>query len=756
MKDYAVIGERVSIIDAKDKVTGEAKYAADLKFPRMLYGKILRNPHPHARILNIDTSKAKGVIGVKAVITAQDAPRKKWGAFIDDQTILALDKVRYIGEEVAAVAAVDEATAEEALSLIQVDYEILPAVFDPEQAVLSGAPLLHEESKNNIAMHLDIRRGEIEAAFRASDEIVEERFTTSLVHQCYTEPMSSIASVDASGRTTIWAPVQYIFLAQKRLAKALDVPLSMLRVIQTKVGGGFGGKTADENSIPICCVLARTAGRPVKIVLTREEEFVAGRPRVPTVVYIKMGVKKDGTFLAKEARIFSDNGAYSGKGPSAMTTTAIRPDSLYRFQNIKTEAFLVYTNKVPTGAYRGFGNPQGAFALECCIDMIADRLHLDPLEIRLKNAIRAGDTSVHGWEMRSCGYSECIEKAAEAARWKELKEKKQKGIGIGIGGCIHVCGNRHFGFDGSNIFIKMVEDGKARIISGEGDLGQGASTVFSQIAAEELGIPLKDVEISAADTEFTPFCLGAYASRLTTIGGGAVKLAAADAKRQLLEIASTLMEADVKDLICKDGKISMKRNPEKFVTVAEAVQAALFRLGKGEILGKGFFDPDSEVPDPKTKLGNTSCTYQFGAHVAVVKVHEDTGKVEILHYVAAHDAGRVLNPMTAEGQIEGGVAQGIGYALLEDMQLRNGKVLNPNFTDFKVPLAPDLPPVKCIFVETEDPKGPFGGKGLGEATIVSTAPAIANAIYDAIGVRFKDLPITPERIRKALRERSNS
>ena len=753
MKEYEVIGERVSIIDGREKVTGEAKYASDLKFPHMLYGKILRSPHAHAKILNIDVHRAKRLPGVKAVITANEAPKTKWGAFIQDQTLFGIDKVRYIGEEVVAVAAVDEYIAEEALSLIQVDYEPLPAVFDPEEAVLRGAPLIHEAARDNIALRLELNRGDIVRGFKESDHIFEERFMTSLVHQCYVEPTASIASVDVNGRITLWAPFQYIFTAQRRLAKALNIPVSKLRVIQTKVGGGFGGKTADENSIPICCLLSQVTRKPVKMVLTREEEFVAGRPRVPSVIYFKMGVKNDGTFMAKEVKLFADNGAYSGKGPSTMNTAAMRPDSLYRLKNIKTEALLVYTNKVPTGAYRGFGNPQGTFALESMVDIIADRLHLDPCEVRLKNAVHAGDTTAHGWKIRSCQYSQCIQEASAAVRWRERKEKKQKGIGVGIAGCIHACGNRHFGMDGSNIFIKFTEDGKARIISGEGDIGQGINTVLTQIAAEELGIPVKDIEMSSADTEFTPFCLGAFASRLTTMAGSAVKLAAADAKRQLFDIASRLLEADPEDLLCKEGIIFVKGSPTKSLTVGEVVQASLFKLAKGDILGKGFFNPDSEVADPKSHYGNISPTYQFSAHAVVVRVYEETGKVEILDYVAAHDSGRIINPTIAEGQIEGGVAQGIGYALLEDMQIKMGKVLNPNFTDFKVPLAPDLPPIRTIMIETEDPQGPFGAKGLGESTIVPAAPAIANAIFDAIGVRMKNLPFTAEKILQALKSK---
>jgi len=757
MDDFRFIGKRIPVIDAQEKVTGEAKYTADLKFPRMLYGKILRSPHPHAKILNIDTRRARKIPGVKAVVTAEQTPKKKVGTFVVDQYFMAVDKVRYIGEEVAAVAAIDEETAEEALALIQVDYEVLPAVFDMEKAILPGAPQIHEEAANNIAVHLDIQRGDVLAGFRESDYIFEERFTTPTVHQGYMEPMACVASFDIHGRLTLWAPVQHPYLSRAHLAKALAMPVSAIRVIQPKVGGGFGGKSPEHSIIPICCILAKETRNPVKIALTREEEFIAGRPRVATVIYLKMGVKKDGTIMAKEAKIFSDNGAYSGKAPSVMTTTTIRPDSLYKYKNIKAEANLVYTNKVPTGGYRGFGNPQMAFAVESLIDIICHKLDLDPLEIRMKNAVEAGMTTVHGWKIQSCGYRECITKAAAAAEWNKYKGAKGSSrIGVGIAGVSDVSGNRHFGYDGSNILVKITEDGKVRIISGEGDIGQGAPTILAQIAAEELGVPLKDIEVSEADTDSTLFGMGSFGNRLTTLAGNAAKLAAADVKRQLFDIASQLLEANPIDLLCQDGKVSVRGTPEKSLTIAEVVQGGLLKLGKIgniNILGRGSFDPYSEVGDPKTKYGNLACTYQFGAHVAVVKVCEETGHVQILNYVAAHDVGRAINMLTLEGQIEGGVTQAIGFTLWEEMLFQDGRVLNPNFTDFKLPLALDLPPIKVIVVEPGDPMGPFGAKGVGQTCSVPVAPAIANAIFDAVGIRITDLPITPERILKALREK---
>lgn len=755
MDDYQFIGKRIPVIDAPEKVTGEAKYTGDLKFSHLLYGKILRSPHPHAKILNIDVSRARKIPGVKAVVTAEQTPKRKVGTFVVDQFFLAVDKVRYIGEEVAAVAAVDEETAEEALDLITVDYEPLPAVFDMEEAVLQGAPRIHEEAVNNVAVHLNINRGDIIAGFKESDYVFEERFTSQIVHQGYMEPMTSVASFDIHGRLTLWAPVQHIYLSRGHLAKALDMPVAAIRIIQPKVGGGFGGKSPEHGSLAICCILAKESGRPVKITLTREEEFIAGRPRVGAVIYLKMGVKKDGTFMAKEARIFSDNGAYSGKAPSVMTTTAIRPDACYRYKNVKAEARLVYTNKVPTGGYRGFGNPQMAFAVESLIDTIAHELQLDPLEIRLKNAVEAGMTTVHGWQIQSCGYRECITRAADAAEWKKVKEGKGlSGIGIGIAGVSDVSGNRHFGYDGSNILLRIAEGGRVSIASGEGDLGQGAPTILAQIAAEELGIPMKDIEVSAADTDSTLYCMGCFANRVTTLAGNAVKLAAADAKKQLFEIAAQLMGANPEDFDCREAKVFVKGSPEKVMTVAEVIRAGLIKLGKIShinIIGRGSFDPYSEIGDPVTKYGNFACTYQFGAHAAVVKVCEETGHVRVLDYAAAHDVGRAINRLTLEGQIEGGVTQALGYTLWEEMLFRDGKVLNPNFTDYKIPLALDLPPIKVIIVEPGDPMGPFGAKGIGQTCAVPTAPAIANAIFDAVGVRITDLPITPEKILKGLR-----
>ncbi len=760
MNDFQFIGKRIPVIDAREKVTGEAKFAGDLKLPHMLYGKILRSPYPHAKILNIDVTRARSMPGVKTVVTAEQTPKKKVGTFVRDQCFMAVDRVRYIGEEVAAVAAVDEETAQEALELIEVDYEPIPAVFETEEAMLPNAPRIHEEFENNIAVHLHIERGDILAGFRESDYIFEERFTSQIVHQGYMEPMTCVASFDIRGKLTLWIPVQHIYFSRGHLAEQLDMPVGNIRIIQPKVGGGFGGKSPEHSSLAICSVLAREAAKPVKIALTREEEFIAGRPRVGTVIYLKMGVKKDGRFMAKEARIFSDNGAYSGKAPSVMTTTTIRPDALYKYTNIKSDAKLVYTNKVPTGGCRGFGNPQMAFAIESLIDTIAHELRLDPLDIRLKNAVEPFMTTVHGWKIQSCAYGECITRAAAAAQWKMHKGGKgPEKIGIGLAGVSDVSGNRHFGYDGSNILIKITEDGRVSIVSGEGDIGQGAPTILAQIAAEELGVPLKDIEVTAADTDSTLFCMGSFANRVTTLAGNAAKLAAADAKRQLLDIASQVMNANPKDMICRDGRIYVKGSPEKPLTIGEVMQAGLMKLGKIgniNILGRGSFDPYSEVGDPKTKYGNFACTYQFGAHAAVVRVCEETGHVEILDYVAAHDVGRAINGLTLEGQIQGGVAQGLGFTLWEELLFQNGKVLNPNFTDFKIPLALDLPPVKVIFVEPGDPMGPYGAKGVGQTCMVPVAPAIANAIFDAVGVRITDLPITQEKILNALREKQKN
>jgi 4-hydroxybenzoyl-CoA reductase alpha subunit len=754
---YSVVGRRVQRVEGFDKVTGEAKYIADIALPGLLIGKILRSPYPHARILRIDTSRAERVRGVRAVVTAEDTIKRPWGAFFADQYILSVGKARYVGEEVAAAAAIDPDTAEEALNLIDVEWEPLPAVFEAEEAMKEGAPLIHEEKERNIAMTMEIERGNIEKAFAESDLIVEDTFQSMPQWHCAIETIGSVADYAPNGKYTIYMNTQTLFNARYRIAAALGVRETDVRIIQSAVGGGFGGKSCDDNNALVAAVLARKARKPVKIINTREEEFLAGsRPRVFMKIDVKLGFKRDGRIRAKQTRIIADNGAYSAKAPAITGVAAMRHDTCYRYTDVKTEAYLVYTNKIPTGAFRGFGNPSAEWAVEQAVDKGAHELGIDPVEIARINAAEPGYVSPHGNRVTSCELKQCVDMVEKMIDWKRKRAEKKPNTGLGLACTVHVSGKRHFGdYDGSSATIKINEDGKALILSGEGECGQGAYTAMCQIAAEELGVPVEDVEISQADTDLTTFCLGAFASRLTYVSGNAVKNAAAKVKEQLFEQAAEMLEADPQDLVSRDGKIYVKGAEQKALTVGDVARARLFRHGGAPIVGSGSFDADSVLPD-KTRFGNESGAYNYGVQAVQVEVDPETGQVKVLQYVIASDCGTVIYPIGAEGQVEGGLAQGLGYALTEGLRFDEGRPLNPNFSDYRIPSMRDMPPLKHAFAESYEPTGPFGAKGLGELNMDPTAAVISNAIFDAVGIRIKTLPITPEKILKAIKEKHKS
>ncbi|MGH7832864.1 MAG: xanthine dehydrogenase family protein molybdopterin-binding subunit [Candidatus Binatia bacterium] len=754
---FSVVGRRVHRVEGLDKVTGEAKYIADVALPGMLIGKILRSPYPHARILRIDTGRAERVRGARAVVTAEDTIKRPWGAFFADQYILSVGKARYVGEEVAAVAAIDGDTAEEALNLIDVEWEPLPAVFDAEEAMKDGAPVIHEDKEHNIAMTMEIERGNIQQAFAESDLIVEDTFQSMPQWHCAIETIGSVAEYAPGGKYTIHMNTQTLFNARYRIAAALGVRETDVRIIQSAVGGGFGGKSCDDNNALVAAVLARKARKPVKIINTREEEFLAGsRPRVFMKIDVKLGFKKDGRIRAKQTRIIADNGAYSAKAPAITGVAAMRHDTCYRYSDVKTQAYLVYTNKIPTGAFRGFGNPSAEWAVEQAIDKGAHELGIDPIDIARINAAEPGYVSPHGNRVTSCELKQCVDMVEKMIDWKKKRAEKKPNTGLGLACTVHVSGKRHFGdYDGSSATIKINEDGKALILSGEGECGQGAYTAMCQIAAEELGVPVEDVEISQADTDLTTFCLGAFASRLTYVSGNAVKNAAAKVKEQLFEQAAEMLEANPEDLVSRDGKIHVKGAEQKALTVGDVARARLFRQGGAPIVGSGSFDADSVLPD-KTRFGNESGAYNYGVQAVQVEVDPETGQVKVLQYVIASDCGTVIYPIGAEGQVEGGLAQGLGYALTEGLRFDEGRPLNPNFSDYRIPSMRDMPPLKHAFAESYEPTGPFGAKGLGELNMDPTAAVISNAIFDAVGIRIKTLPITPEKILKAIKEKNKS
>jgi len=747
-------------VNAREKVRGQAQYVGDMKVPGMLHAKVLRSPHPHARIVHVDISRAKALRGVKAVVTGADTPARLWGPIKKEHRILATGKVRFAGEEVAAVAAVDEATALDALELIRVEYEPLPAVLDPEAALQPGAPEVHQGT-GNVAREIRINRGDVDAGFQRAAAVHEATYDVSYQYHAYMEPMGTLVVPDGSGRLTVYAPTQSVFFTRELIAEALDMAPSAIRVIQTVIGGAFGGKLTEDAQSPIAAFLALRSGKPVRLVNNRLEDFLGARSSIPTRVWLKMGLAKDGEIVAKDSVILSDNGAYSGLAPEMVLVTAFRLDCLHRLQNVRAHARLVFTNKIPSGTFRAFGTQQAAFPLDSHLTVLAGMIGMDPVEVHLRNAIRQGDTSVHGWYMGSCGLADCVKTAAEGIGWARKHGRGRDGggtvrRGVGLGTGLHVTANRQLAnWDGSTAVIKINEDGRVNLITGESDLGQGSNTVLAQMCAAELGVPLEHITVGLPDTDTSPFCFGTFASRVTILAGNAVVMAAREARQKLLSVASEKLEASPSDLRIENGTIHVVGLAEHGMTVAEAARLHIFRKGGEGIYTRATYDAPTEMADKQTFYGNVAPAYSFAAQAVEVEVDTETGQVNVLDSFVADDCGKAINPMTVEGQIHGAVMQGIGWALYENFVFEDGRLANGNFADYTVATADASPELRHAIVETVDPNGPFGAKGASETSIVPTAGAIANAVYDAVGVRIRSLPITPEKVLAALREKSS-
>ncbi|MEM3112510.1 MAG: molybdopterin cofactor-binding domain-containing protein, partial [Candidatus Anstonellales archaeon] len=589
--------------------------------------------------------------------------------------------------------------------------------------------------------------------------ILEEKFKTPFVHALYMEPQCCIAMVDASGGLILYLPIQTPYLTRNMIARILGMPLHKIKIIQTHMGGAFGGKL-DTSLHFIAALLALKAGKPVRLVNTREEDIGSTFLRVATHITIRIGAKRDGTLIAKQVKILADNGAYCSLAPKIVCTNmATRSDCLYRYRYTFTESTLVYTNKVPTSAFRGYGNPQITFAQESLIDMISHELGIDPVEIRLKNGIQTGDTTIHGWKIASCGLAKCLEEGASRIRWKEKRKERRnnkKLRGVGVAAMIHVSGNRGaLEWDGSEVIIRIHEDGTASLFSGESELGQGKNTILSQIAAEAIGLSIDDIRWTPVDTEICPFVLGPYSSKTTVLAGNAVRKAGEEIRRQILEIASKMLNLPFEKLIIKEGKIYHIDEEEPKLTVKEVAHYAHTHEGRRSIYAYGIFEPGKVRIGPSNDYyGDISTTYPFAAHFAEVEIDPQTGEISLLRYVAAHDVGKAINPLTIEGQISGGVVQGIGYALMEEIIFKNGLILNPNLKDYYIPTSLDVPSIESILIESNDPNGPYGAKGVGETSLIPVAPAIANAIFHATGVRMTEIPITAERLYLAMKRRN--
>lgn len=752
--EYAVIGKSLPKVDAPGKAKGETVFTTDVKLPGMLQGRLLRSPLPHARILNIDASRALRLPGVKAVVTGADTPGIPFGylPIYADQYPLARDKARYNGDEVAAVAAVDEDTAEEALSLIRVDYEELPAVFDPVEALREGAPQLHDKAKGNVAGEFKMHFGDVDAALASADFVREDHFVTAGVTHCPLEGHAAVASWDAAGRLTVWTSTQNPFLVQRNLARALGIPDRNLRLVVPPVGGGFGAKIEAFANEFAAIMLARKAGRPVRLVLNREEVFSATRRRIPLIIDMKTGVKKDGTILGLDTKVIADGGAYQSTGMLVLFHGGAYLVLPFRMPNVRYEGYRAYTNLPPSGAQRGHGVPQMRYAFESQLDMIAEHLGMDPVEIRLRNAIQNGDRTVNGFEINSCGMTECIKGVARPAEPEKRLGRGKTGRGWGMGCGAFISGPKMVPGFVSTAMIKLDQDANVTVFEGAADIGQGSTTIMGMIAAEELGVKAEQVQVIASDSGVTPIELCTGASRTTFWVGNAVKNAAANAKAQLFEIVADKLECRAEDLVAYDGRYYVKGSPERGLSFAEVMKAAV-KAEKIPLVAKGSYSADLQPPNISRGSGNLSPAYSFSAHAAEVEVDRDTGEVRVLRVVSSHDCGRPLNPMLVEGQLDGSVSGGLGNAIMEEMVWKDGQLLNPSYLGYYQPTIDTMPEMESVIVETDEPAGPFGAKEVGEGAQLSTVPAIINAIYDATGVRVTELPAKAEVLLRAMEEK---
>ena len=791
MKDFSHIGKTTQRPDGPDKAAGKTLYIHDLQRPGMLYGKIKFSQYPHARIKHIDTSKAERLPGVKTVITANNTPEIRIG-FLRDNPALKKDKVRQFRDEVAAVAAIDPDIAQEAVDLIHVEYEPLPGVFSPLEAMKEKAPLVHEtdprgrpRSHNILPLKYHHESGDLNAGRRAAKHIVEGEFSTPLVQQCCMGTAGCIAEFDMNNNLTLWAKTQIPFLAQRDFNRALsDMGLKNknTRIIVPALGGAFGSGLDTHAYEYIAILLAFQTGSPVKIVYTRREEFANLSPRQSSQTKIVQGCDGSGKLTFRQVDVLQDNGAYTSWGATYPSVMMMPATSLYRVPHIVFDAKLVYTNNTYCQAMRGYGNPELTWALESNMDELAEKAGIDPFEFRMLNRNEPGDTTPMGLKISTCGLKECLETVAEKLDWK-AGTKKGKNRGVGMASLIHVGGGgRIYRSDASGMILKLDDFGNVNVFHGGVEMGQGLHAVLIQSVAEALGVLPDKVFINPTDTGTSPWDVGTHASRGAFMAGNAAILAAKKLRKKIFDLAEELFPAEVKKTLekyqaknpdykppdfelakaakstrfdIKEGYIFIKDAPAEpwlRVELGRLLRAAHFRQQGQMLTAEAFYDPPNELPDFEKGYGNISSTYAFGTQGVEVEVDTETGEIKILRMVAAHDVGKVLNPPGLKGQIYGALAQGVGYALYEELKSKEGKIQNPDFRDYKLPRTHEMNfPIDLAFIETNDSFGPFGAKGVAEPGLVPTAPAIANAIYNAVGVRIRDLPITPEKVLAALK-----
>ena len=750
MTTLAVIGKGVPKRDGAEKVTGRTRYLHDLELPRLAHGKILRARHPHARVRRLDTSRAAALPGVLVVITAAEVEQHPFG-FARDQLALKAGIVRCVRDEIAAVAAESAAIAEAALDLIEVDYEELPAVFDPQTAVRAGAPLVHEERPSN---HTDLRyqfsHGDIDRAFAEAAAVVEGEFRLNFVTPACLGTMVAIADWDPHDRLTMWSTTQVPFLYQRDLAQALGIGGDRIRVLQPPVGGNFG-RGLDLYPIDvIAALLARRARRPVKIEFERVEEFIACPTREPCTIRLRTAADAEGRLLGRDCHVVIDNGAYVSWGSTTPYVMLSTVAGLYRCPAVRFDTTIAYTNNPYSGSMRGYGNLESTFAVESQMDELADRLGLAPLEIRRRNVTRSGDVNPQGFVVTSCAMGECLDAVAGVVDHGLPPVEAGWRRGVGYAGMFHVGGGaRIYRSDGCGAIVKLDDFGRVSLITGATEIGQGSETVLAMIVAETLGIPLDRVDVVNSDTAVKPWDVGAHASRTTFIAGNAARLAAEKLRGQLLAMAAAELEAPAERLRAADGWIFVAGEPARRIAYDRAARAGHLRERGQTLVAEAFYDPPTEMLD-KDLRGNVSATYGFAAQAAVLDVETATGLIRVRRLVSAHDVGRALNPLAAEGQIHGGIHMGLGYALSERLVVEQGQVLTASFMDYAILRAGDMPELVVRLIESGESEGPFGAKGLGESGVIPVSAAVANAVKDAIGVRFTELPITPAAVHAAL------
>ncbi len=756
---FQVIGRAHRKIDGLAKATGQAVYADDIQLPGMLHAKTLRSPHPHARIRSIDTTRARALPGVHAVITGRDLPMN-YGVipWTMDETALAVDKVRFLGDEVAAVAAIDEDTANAALELIEVDYEVLPHFLDPEQALGTPEVQIHETpekpQRGNVSKHVRLEFGDVEGGLEAADEVVEGRYLFHGTTHTPIEPHCAVAQVTPDGVLTVWSSTQITHYVQRALARVLELPESRVRVIQPCLGGAFGGKS-DPFSLEFCVAkLAMLTGRAVKMLWTREEVFYAHRGRHPMRLDYRSGVTKDGKVTAVDAKILIDGGAYSSFG---LVTTYYAGQLLtgpYDFPAYRFDSTRVFTNKPPCGPKRGHGSVQPRFAFEVQLDELAEKIGMDPIELRRRNWQGEHTRTVNGQRITSNGFLDCLAAVERASAWRERRGKLPFGRGLGVAGSMYISGTNYPVYPNempqAGIQLKVDRSGLVTVFTGGNDIGQGSNSVVRYLVAEELGMDPMDVRVHAADTDLCPVDLGAYSSRVTFMVGNAAIDAARKLRRKVVAAVAAAWELDPQRVHMGLGEVFDREDRARVISTREAFQLAEVRF---ETLGAtGSYNTPKLGGDYRGGTIGASPAYSFTAHVVEVEVDPETGRLTVPNCWIAHDCGRALNPMLVAGQMEGSAYMGLAEALLEHHDVnRFGLHQGPSLLDYRIPTSVDTPELHALIVESFDPEGPYGAKEAGEGPLHPALPALSNAVFDAVGVRLRELPFTPGKVLAALR-----